>query len=230
MRWDWNDYHSSGLRAVFLSRHLAGYRWARSEFSFAKRKVYPVTAGRPEFLEIQLRTKQESLIDSAAWYDPLDRDGRPQADWNAFRWQFEAASKKLASYRWLSEWKSAANGRRIELQMLGDRSREFLDFADGLAVERWRAAGLRGRPSYFVLLRGERSNHNIGLALGRDDDRVIVYWTATEGDYPIRHWADQLGLETWTREGNGRINYQYIVIELSGRRHLRTYSKPVRQI
>lgn len=217
-------YGGSGARALWLSRHLNGYDWARSEFTFGQRRVYPVTVGRPEFLELRLRSKGDNLIDSVIWYDPLDKGGRPEADWDEFRSQFKAASAKVARCRWLSDWKSSANGRRVELLMLRDRSREFLDYANDLAIERWRVAGLRGSASYFLLLQNEQSNHNIGIAFGSDDNRAIVYWTAIEGDYAKLHWLDRIALGSFSgRERSGELYEQYVVIERSGEHHLRTY-------
>jgi hypothetical protein len=207
-----------------LSRHLDGYDWARKEFVFEDRKVYPVTVGRPEYLELSLRSKRDGPIDSVSWYDPLQKAGQPEYDWNALRVELEGASNKLTQYQWLEDWKSAAKGRRVRLQVLGKRSGEFDWFAQSWAIQRWQIAHLRGKPAYFVMLHGEQSNRTLGLAFGREENRVLVYWSATEGDYVIRHSLDRIGLRTWGwREDSPRLYQQYAVIEPSGNWSLHTY-------
>jgi hypothetical protein len=220
------DYATSGPWAARLSHQLDGYDWARSQFIFEQQRVYPSVQERPEYLELRFHQKGSNPVDSVHWYNPLDKRGQPKYDWNVFRSEFEAASRVVARHRWIEQWKAAAKGRRIELQMLGDRSGEFYSFGTQKAVIRWRIAGLRGSPSYFVSLCGEQSDFHQDLAFGREEERAIVYSSATSGEFPKLHWLDRIYLGTWAWKGIGKTHQQYVVIKPSGTWRLHTYVEP----
>jgi hypothetical protein len=216
-------YDSSGWRAVSLSRGLGGYDWARSHFVFEKRLVYPAVVGRPEFLELRFRRKDRGPIDSLWWYNPIGVDGRQQHDWHVSRDVFDAASAVVARYRWIEGWRSAAEGRRVVLQMRGDRSANFYDFADEKASERWRVAKLPGKPLYFIALRDSEGDHFIDVCFRHANDGAIVYDTGSGGDFAKRHWLDRISLQTSATQGIDGLQEQYVYVTPAGRRQLRTY-------
>jgi hypothetical protein len=109
------SYYDSGFRGVNLSRHMAGWHWARDNFYFKSRLVYPKVAGQPEFLELHLQKKNPDLITAVQWYDPLGEDGRPVSDWHYLQKEFVIASSIIAKHKWLKQWRVAAEQRDIEL-------------------------------------------------------------------------------------------------------------------
>ena len=216
-------YESSGWRATNLSRALPGYAWARSRFVFEKRLVYLAVVGRPEFLELRLRRTDRSPIDTLWWYNPIGVDGRPQHDWNACRGVFDAASAVVAQNHWIGDWRAAAKGRRVVLQMRGDRSANFYDFADKNASDRWGVAKLPGKPLYFIALRDVQSDHFIDVCFGRENSGAIVYHTGSSGEFAQRHWLDRISLQTSATEGVDGLQEQYVHVSRAGERQLRTY-------
>jgi hypothetical protein len=228
-----NDYWSSGRRAAALAQALDGYAWAQGVFIFEDQKIYPKVVGEPEFLELRLRMRRPATIDSVLWRDPLDARSRPTVDWNGFRSLFDAASKRVSRHRWLWQWREAAKGRRVELEVRGRESADIVPEISNRAFRPWRRASFQGKPQFFVTASNERSNHDLSIAFGEQDDRALVYYTATRdepkyrGHYPILHPLDAISLEPWASEGSGSIHEQYAVIMPSGKFHVRTYTMPV---
>jgi len=227
------DHWSSGPRAARLAHALDGYAWAQRVFTFEDQKIYPKVVGQPEFLELRLKTRRPATINSVLWRNPLDARSRPTVDWKSFRKLFDAASKRVSRHRWLRQWREAAKGRRVELEVRGRRSADVIPQISNRVFAPWRRASFQGKPQFFVTASNERSNHHLSIAFGEQDDRALVYYTATEdeskyrGRYPILNPLDAISLKTWAYEGRGEIHEQYAVIMPFGNFRIRTYTVPI---
>lgn len=216
--------HDEGEReAAKLIPELAGYEAFQREFAFSKPPFVGGVNMFPMSIYAWIHTRQPRLIDSVWWWDPLDRSGKPRVDWNQFRAAYEDASEYLSRHSsWLTKWKDAQRGRKIELHLFGTEIGESDVVLKTSVLADWKAAAFKGAPAYSVLLRRPDDSW-IHVLFGRDESRALVTESFVRPrDRRTPHWLDAYNVSFNPNGRRGEMD-TYVVISPSGSHELRTY-------
>jgi hypothetical protein len=217
--------HDEGEReAAKLYPELAGYDSFKAEFAFDNPPFVGGVNMFPLSIYAHIHTKQPRLIDALWWWDPLDKSGKPKTDWNQFRAAYEDASRHLRAHSsWLTEWKRAEHGRKVELHLFGTEIGESEFAMKESVLPDWKAADFKGRPAYSVLLRRPDDSW-IHVLFGRDEPRALVtdsFVRPRNGRTP--HWLDTFNVMFDPKGRRGEMD-TYVVVSPSGEHELKTYA------
>lgn len=209
-------------RAWQECQHLKGYATLRKSFEVEDANLGSINMF-PESLHVTLRTTNSGLLNAAWWWDPLDKEGNPTYDWDAFLQVYAEAAKVVAKHTWLLEWRDASPGRLVELHAFGKGIGEIDSDLTDFILPLWREAGFAGQPAYSLLLR--RGNMRWAtLYFGIEETRALVASVSEPEDAPA-HWLDGLRVFYHPRCKVGEQSSRYVVVQPSGEWELRTVGK-----
>jgi hypothetical protein len=206
-----------------MIKELPGYDESfKKEFAFDKPPFVGGVNGFPFSIYAWIHTRQPRLVDSLWYWDPV-KAGKPEVDWNQFRAAYEDASQHLSAHSlWLTEWKRAERGRKLELHLFGTKIGESEFEMERCVLPDWKAARFRGQPGYSLLLRRPDDSW-IHVLLGRDERRALViesFVRPVNGRTP--HWLDAFNVMFNPNGRRGEMD-TYVVVLPSGEHELKTY-------
>jgi hypothetical protein len=203
-----------------LSRDLKGYAALRQSFDLDTAHL-GLIGMFPASLHVGLRTWNPSrLPDAVWWWNPLDEEGRPTYDWDAFLQAYREAAHALTRHPWLREWRHASRGRLVELHAFGTEIGETAADLDAYVLPVWRDAGLAGRPGYSLLLRrGDREWAT--LYIGTEEARALVTSVSHPEKSPA-HWLDGLDVYYHPRCTPNERSSRYVVVQPTGQGEVHT--------
>ncbi|MEY2484585.1 MAG: hypothetical protein QOH39_233 [Verrucomicrobiota bacterium] len=221
---DYPSREEGERQAAKLCPELPGYDTFKAEFAFGQPPFVGGVNMFPLSIYAWIHTKRPRLIDSVWWWDPVDDSGKPRVDWNQFRAAYEDASGHLSAYSsWLTEWKRAERGRKVELHLFGTDIGESDFQMKEFILPEWKAAGFKGQPGYSVLLRRPDGSW-IHVLFGRDESKALVtesFVRPKNGRMP--HWLDTFNVSFNPNGRRGEAD-TYVVVAPSGEHELVTYA------
>jgi hypothetical protein len=168
-----------------LNPTIDGFAAFDTRFEIVKTSTGAINL-QPESSFHRLRTRKPALIDSAWWWNPIEK-GMPTRTWTDFLGTYDYVAARALRHGWLAEWKLAGVGRTIEAHIVGTTPHSET-MIPTLVQPAWDHAGLKGSPEIELLFRrGEQWCGTIFLASG--EPRVLIE-TARPG--AGNHWFDAL--------------------------------------